>query len=127
MYFCIGPIIFRGQACVDFYSGHIPRGADERFLQRVFEATVVQDYEWLASVSTETGLEDLKSLQSEITTDFEIVPVDDLAGLYEYQVRFSNGINAYVTLWGMWPCPDYIVTEEEIFERIEFGHIEIMD
>ena len=50
-FFCCGLPLITGQACFDFLSGHVPPRATARFLDSVFEATVAQDYVWLATVS----------------------------------------------------------------------------
>jgi hypothetical protein len=92
----------------------------------VFEAAVAEDYAWLATISTTEALEEVRGTQHVVTTDYEIVLSDNLTGLYEYRIRFSNGAVVYITLQGVWPaCPDFIVTDEEIFRDIELTSMKI--
>ena len=124
--YCCGIPLITGQACLDFLSGHVPPRAIDRFLQRLFEATAAQDYEWLATISDDGALEQLKGVQPSVTTNYEIVLRDNLAGLYEYRIRFDNDATVYVTLHGEWPsCPDFNVTEEEIFQYIRLTSIHL--
>ncbi len=124
--YCCGIPAITGQACLDFLSGHVPPRALDQFLDRVFEATVAQDYEWLATVSDDGALEQLKQAQPSVTTDYEIILRDNLGGMYEYRIRFGSGATVYVTLNGEWPdCPDFSVTEEEIFQHIRLTSINV--
>lgn len=126
LFYCLGIPLLTGQACFDFLSGHVPPRALSRFLDRTFAAVVAEDYEWLATVSAEGVLEELRAAQQVVTTDYEIVLSDNLTGLYEYHIRFSSGAVVYVTLRGTWhACPDFIVTDEEIVQNIELTSIEI--
>jgi hypothetical protein len=124
--YCCGIPLLTGQACLDLFSGHVPTRALDRFLDRLFEATVARDYEWLATVSDDGALEQLRQAQPSITTGYEIVLQDNLGGMYEYRIRFDNGATVYVTLNGEWPdCPDFSVTEEEIFQHIRLTSIQV--
>ncbi len=125
LYFVVAPMI-NGQACFDFLSGHVPPRAQQKFLDGVFEAAVAEDYGWLATVSEYDALQELRAVQPWITTDYEIVLRDNLLDLYEYRIRFSSGATVYVTLRGVWPdCPDYTVTEEEVFQNITLTSIRL--
>ncbi len=112
------------QNCDDFVSGQVPRSAQIRFLDGLFKAVEVQDDEWLATVSDEYALKKLDAIGSIVTSDYEIVSSDDLAGLYEYRVRFDNGSTVFINLWGVWPtCPDPEVTDQEIFTHLKLSSI----
>jgi hypothetical protein len=88
------------------------------------EATRQEDYAWLATVSSPQALQELKALQLTITESYTIIPVDDLAGLYEYRVRLADGTTLDVGLISHWPqCPDYNVTDQEIFQHIRLDDI----
>ena len=124
--YCCGIPLMTGQACFDILSGHVPPQAVNRFLDRVFEATVAEEYGWLATVSRPDALQQLNAVQGSITTGYEIILRDNMGGLYEYRIRFDNGATVYVTLWGEWEtCPDFRVTEEEVFQYIELGSIRL--
>jgi hypothetical protein len=113
-----------GQFCPDFVSGHVPPKAEDIFLDRLFKATEAKEYEWLATVTNELALRQLKEIQPMVTQGYRVAGGDDLAGLYERQVQFDNGTNVYLMFEGSWPCPDFIVTEEEVFQRIRLTHIQ---
>jgi len=114
-----------GQACVDFMSGQVPSKAEDIFFQRVFEAAANEDYQWLATVTTDNALLELKELQPKLSNKYEIIWGDDLTGEYERIVLFDNGTKVLLAFWGMWPsCPDFNVTEKETFENIELFSIE---
>jgi hypothetical protein len=114
-----------GQFCLDFASGHVPPKAEEMFLDRLFEATAAREYEWLATVTNERALRQLRRIQPIVTQGYTVTGGDDLGGLYERKVQFDNGIVVYLTFDGRWPCPDFFVTEREVFQRITLTHIEI--
>ena len=122
--YCCGIPLITGQACSDWLSGHVPPRAIERFLDRLFEATVAEDYGWLVTVSDDEVLAQVREAQASVTTDYEIILSDNLAGLYEYRVRFDSGATVYVTLQGEWPtCPDFQVMEQEIFQNVRLTSI----
>ncbi|MBN1451898.1 MAG: hypothetical protein JW963_12850 [Anaerolineales bacterium] len=125
IYCCGIPLITR-QICYDHLSGHVPPKALNRFLDRAFEAISEKDYTFLATISTPEVLEEAKEVQPVVTNDYEILLRDNLLGLYAYRVRFDSGATVYITLDGEWhACPDFIVTEEEIFQNIKLTSIEI--
>lgn len=122
--YCCGIPLITGQACSDWLSWHVPSRAIDRFLERVFEATVARDQERLATVSDDEVLAQLRDVLASVTADYEIILSDNLAGLYEYRIRFDSGATAYVTLQGEWPtCPDFRVTEEETSQNIRLTSI----
>jgi hypothetical protein len=124
--YCWGAPLITGQVCYDFVSGHVPPKAMDRFLDGLFEATVGEDLDWLATVSSDEALEELRAAQPFVTTDYEVLLSDDLIGFYERRVRFDNGAVVYIHLYGVWPtCPDFIVTDEEIFQNIELVGIKV--
>lgn len=124
--YCCGLPFVTGQACYDFLSGHVPPRALDRFLERVFEAALAEDYAWLATISTAEALEEVRAAQHVVTTDYEVVLSDNLSGLYEYRIRFNNGSVVYVTMQGVWhACPDFVVTDEEIFQNIKLISMEV--
>jgi hypothetical protein len=126
LFYCLGIPLLTGQACLDFLSGHVPPRALERFLDQTFAAVVAEDYDWLATVSAAGVREELRAAQHVVTTDYEILLSDNLTGLYEYRIRFSNGAVVYVTLNGAWhTCPDFSVTDAEIAQNIELTSFEI--
>ncbi len=126
LFYCCGVPVITGQACYDFLSGHVPPRALTRFLDWSFQAAVAEDYDWLATISTPEALEEVRVAQHVVTTDYEIVLRDNLTGLYEYRIRFSNGAVVYVTLQGEWhACPDFIVTDEEVLQNIQLMSIEV--
>jgi hypothetical protein len=106
--------------CIDFVSAHVPSIAMERFIERMVQEALAEDYQWIMSVSDPEALQDLQALQPKLTDRYEITFRDDLAGTYEYKLRFHNGVRLYLGfLAHYWPeCPDYHVTDEEITERI---------
>jgi hypothetical protein len=129
---CVLPVLYfggwaNGQVCFDFLvGGHVPLRARQKFLDGVFEAAVAEDYKWLATVSEYDALEELKTVQPRITTDYESDLIDSICGTYEYRIRFSNGATVHVGLYGIWPdCPDYTVTEEEVFQNITLTSIRL--
>lgn len=124
--YCCGIPIITGQVCYDFVSGHVPPRAIDRFLDRLFEATMAEDYEWLATISSAEALGELREAQHVVTTGYEIILRDNLIGFYEYRIRFDNGAVVYVNLQGVWhACPDFTVTEEEIFRNVKLVGIEV--
>jgi hypothetical protein len=124
IYCCVLPYI-TGQACADFLSGQVPAKAEDLFFQRVFAATVDEDYEWLATVTSGNALLQLKELQPKLSKKYEIIWGDDLTGHYERTVLFDNGTKVYLSFRGSWPtCPDFNVTDKETFENIELLSIE---
>jgi hypothetical protein len=123
---CCGIPLVTGQMCFDFLSGHVPPRAARHFLDGVFTASVAENYDWLATVSTPDALEDLRTVQPHVTTGYEIILSDNMLGMYEYRIRFDNGATVYVTLTGRWPsCPDFIVTEREIYQNIQLQSIRL--
>ena len=114
-----------GQYCPDPISGHIPAKAEQIFLDKIFESATRKDYEWLATVSTDEALAQLKEIQPTITKNYKIVFVDDLSGMYERTIQFKNGTKVYLTFYGNWTaCPDFSVTEQEVFENLKLTYIE---
>jgi len=123
---CCGPPLITGQACTDWLSGHVPPKAQTQFLDRVFQAIVDGDDTWLRTVSQPGALDWLDKLRPYVSTEYEFLLRDDLAGLYEYRVQFEDGATAYVTLHGEWPqCPDFRVTDEEVFTHIQLTSIRL--
>ena len=127
LFYCIIVPNVTGQFCPDFVSGHVPEKAEELFLQRIMSAIVAQDYNWLATVSTENGLEHIKEIQPLVTKKFKVIGGDDLAGLYERVIEFENGSVVYLTFRGSWSCPDFVVSEQEIFGNLKLTYIEKRD
>jgi len=130
---CVGPFFFycalipatTGQSCLDWVSGHVPRQAEKLFLDRLFVAVQEGDTDWLSAATSSAALGELLSARSQITAAYTVIGGDDLAGLYERRIRFSNGTEAYLTFTGSWPCPDFVVTAEEVLERLELTQFEI--
>jgi len=123
--YCCGLPYVTGQACIDFLSGQVPSKAEDIFFQRIFDAAVKEDYQWLATVTTDNALFKVKELQPTLSNNYEIVWGDDLAGEYERIVQFDNGTKVLLAFWGSWPsCPDFNVTEDEVFENLELIYIE---
>jgi len=122
--YCCGIPLLTQQVCYDFLSGHVPPRAVDRFLERLFEATVDRDYAWLATVTSAEALQDLQEAQPLATTDYEVLCPS--SGMYERRIQFTNGATVYITLDGQWPtCPDFRVTEEEIFENIRLSSFRV--
>jgi hypothetical protein len=93
-------------------------------MELVFAATLAGDDAWLSTVVRDGALDDLKAVRAHVSTEFDIVFGDNLAGLYEYRVRFQDGTVTYVTLHGQWhQCPDFRVTDDEIRQNIELASI----
>lgn len=124
IFYCLIIPATTGQFCQDFVSGHVPPKAEEIFLDRLFEAAAAEDYEWLATVANERALRQLKEIQPIVTQGYSVTGGDDLAGLYERRVQFDNGTEVYLTFEGNWPCPDFVVTEQEVYQRITLTNIE---
>ncbi len=117
-----------GQFCPDIASGHVPIKAEEIFLARLFEAIENQDYKWLETVSTEKAFIQLKEIQPVVTRDFITISWDDLSGMYERVIQFKTGTEVYLTFHGNWTdCPDFSITEQEVFENIRLTYIEIRE
>jgi hypothetical protein len=126
VFFCCGLPLLTGQVCYDFMSGHVPRQAIVRFLDAMFEATVAKDYDWLATVCEPHALQELIKVRSHVSAEYEIVARDSLAGVYHYRVRFDDGDMVYVVLRGEWEtCPDFRVTDEEVFDCIKLTSIRL--
>ena len=124
--YCCGLPLITGQACGDWLSGHVPPKAQTQFLDRVFQAIVDGDDAWLQTVSRAGALDWLGKLRPHVSTEYEFLLRDDLAGHYEYRVQFEDGATAYVNLHGEWPqCPDFRVTEEEVFTHIQLTSIRL--
>jgi hypothetical protein len=126
--FCCGLPLLTGQACIDPFSSHVPPRAIERFLTRIFDAVRQGDEAWLAAnIADQGALDDLMRIQPQLSAEFEIDPIDSMVEMYEYRIRFDNGVTVLVIVFGDWPqCPDFRVTESEIFEhlRLESVHLE---
>ncbi|MBI5950105.1 MAG: hypothetical protein HY865_00480 [Chloroflexi bacterium] len=106
-------------------SGQVPPKAEDIFFQKVLEAVANEDYQWLATVTTDNALLELKELRPKLSNKYEVVWGDDLAGEYERTLMFDNGTKVFLVFWGSWPnCPDFNVTEEETFENLELISIE---
>lgn len=111
--------------CLDPMSGHAPGVALEQFIEQVVEATIEEDYSWLVTVANDSSVENLMALQPVLTEDYTVVPLDDLGGTYEYEVRFDSGTTLYFILISQWPkCPDFRVTEQEVLENVRLHHVE---
>ncbi len=121
-YFLIVPFT-TGQACFDFLSGHVPPQADNRFLKMLFVAARSGDRALLSELAASDALESILQLAPKMSENYSIVLVDDLGGLYERRIRFDNGFQVYLTYWGHWSCPDWIITDEEIKANLELSSI----
>lgn len=116
---CVFPFI-TGQACMDFVSGHVPKGAEEIFLARVFLASQQKDYEWLATVAEAEALANLKTAQPKLGLKYEVLGGDDLVGNYDRTIRFTNGTKAHLRYHSSWgECPDFSLTEQEVFQKMK--------
>ncbi len=125
LYCCVFPPL-TGQSCFDFVSGHIPTTAEERFLHRIIEDTVNQDYQWIQTVSSDQALGLLRKIQPQVTIEYKVIFGDDLAGMYERRIEFDSGLEIYLVFDGTWPsCPDFRVTDEEISKNMKLRHIRI--
>jgi len=89
-----------GQVCIDFVSGHIPAQAEAMFLKRT-----------LATMSS----------------GYQIIGGDDLAGYYERTLRLDDGTIVRLTFSSVWPsCPDFYVTEEEVSQNVKLDSLKIV-
>jgi hypothetical protein len=123
-FYCIIIPATTGQNCLDPASGHVPEKAKKIFLDKVFDSIVKQNYEWLSTVSTTEALNQLKEIQPMVTENYKIIRGDDLAGMYERVIQFDNGVEIYLVFFGSWSCPDFSITEEEVFQRLKLAGIE---
>ena len=116
-----------GQFCLDIMSGQVPYVAEERYFNILFTAVENEDFETVAQlVDSEVALEDLKTLRPIISTNYELIWGDDLAGVYERSFRFDNGNQVFLNYYGSWKeCPDFNVTDEEVREFITLAFIEL--
>ena len=119
LYFVVIPAVFERLSCIDFLSGHVPKKAEEIFLDRLFEAMINKDYDWLSKVSTEEAFRQLKEIQPIVTKNFTIIGGDDLTGVYERRIQFDNRKVVYLVYHGSWACPAPDFTEQEVFQRIQ--------
>ena len=127
VFYCAVVPATTGQLCIDFLSGHVPRKADEIYLDALVNAMVEQDFESLSETMKSSVLLQLKDLAPLATRDYKVIFRDDLSGVYERGIEFSNGVAVSLSFHGTWSCPDFIVTEREVFERIELLKIRIYE
>ena len=67
----------------------------------------------------------MKEIQPRLSNKYEIIWGDDLTGEYERILQFDNGTKVLLAFWGTWPsCPDFNVTEDEVFENLELFYFE---
>jgi hypothetical protein len=114
-----------GQFCPDFLSGHIPPTAQKIFLEKVFRAIETQDYEWLSRIKGMDNrlLARMREIQPLITKHFEVVGGDSFGSSYERIIQFENGARIYISFNGIWSCPDFVVTDDEVFQKIRLTNI----
>jgi hypothetical protein len=123
-YFVIVPNT-TGQFCLDFLSGHIPPTAQKIFLEEVFSEIATQDYEQLSTINgmNNTLLARMKEIQPSVTEKFEVVGGDSFGSSYERIIQFENDSRVYISFLGTWSCPDFVVTNDEVFQRIQLTNI----
>ncbi len=89
-----------GQVCIDFVSGHIPAQAEAMFLKRTL---------------------------TKMSSGYQIIGGDDLAGEYERTLRLDDGTIVHLTFFSIWPsCPDFAVTEEEVIQNVKLLRLKIV-
>ncbi len=89
-----------GQVCIDFVSGHIPAQAEAMFLKRTL---------------------------TKMSSSYQIIGGDDLAGEYERTLRLDDGTIVHLTFFSIWPsCPDFDVTEEEVIQNVKLLDLKII-
>jgi hypothetical protein len=108
-------------------SGHVPTKAEDIFLDKLVEGMVKQDFDTLAEISNAGGLDQLRELGPVATKNYEITLRDDLARFYEREIQFENGTVVHLTFHGSWSCPDFIVTEQEVYERLTLTKIRLVE
>lgn len=123
VFYCLIVPFTARQACFDFLSGHVPPQADDRFLKMLFMAARSGDRALLSELATPEALESILQLAPKMSENYRIVLGDDLGGAYERQIHFDNGFQVYLTYWGRWSCPDWIITDEEIRANLELSSI----
>jgi hypothetical protein len=72
----------------------------------------------------EEAIEELKNVRALMAGEYTLRPWDDLGGWYDYSVKFENGAELGLKVYAAWPeCPDWDVTEDEIFSLIKLDRI----
>jgi hypothetical protein len=127
---CASPFILAkitGQFCLDFMSGQVPETAEKRYFELLFTAVTKNDFKTVTQlVDSEHAVDDLQTLKPIISTSYEVIWGDDLAGTYERLFRFDNGTQVYLNYEGFWrQCPDFDVTDEEIRKSVKLIFIEL--
>lgn len=121
------PLADTGQACYDMLSGHVPLEAERMYHDKVF-TTIENNPAQLADlIRNETDRAELAKLTGIARGEYEIIGGDDMNGYYEDRIRFSNGRVIRLSYFSQWPCPDFEVTEEEVFDRIKDVKVEILE
>lgn len=116
-----------GQLCFNPYSSNIPNKAEGIFLDLLVIGIVEQDYELLAKISKPSGLILLREVKAPTTKKYEIISGDYFLGVYEKQIKFDDGHLVHITYGGKWSCPDFFISEQEVFERINLISIEVFE
>ncbi|KAA3664768.1 MAG: hypothetical protein DWQ04_03995 [Chloroflexi bacterium] len=111
--------------CIDFLSGYVPESARDQLISRFVKAAINQDEETLLATSNEPVAAMMLELQPELSEQYTVTYIDNLAGLYEYRIKFNSGLELYVNIYGTWPtCPDFNVTEDEIIQNISVNSVQ---
>lgn len=127
IFYCLLIPATTGQSCLNPYGSNIPNKAEKIFLDLLVKGLVEQDYELLAKISKPSGLVLLKELEVPFTKSYEIISVDYFLGVYEKRIKFDNGYVIHVTYGGKWSCPDFLISEQEVFERINLLSIKVIE
>ncbi|HCK64858.1 MAG TPA: hypothetical protein DHW49_01205 [Anaerolineae bacterium] len=127
IFYCLLIPATTGQSCLNPYDSNIPNKAEKIFLDLLVNGIAEQDYELLAKISKPSGLVLLKELEIPVTKNYEIISGDYFLGVYEKRIKFDNGYVVHITYGGKWSCPDFFISEQEIFERINLLSIKVIE
>jgi hypothetical protein len=127
IFYCLLIPATTGQLCFNPYGSNIPNKAEKIFLDLLVNGIAEQDYELLAKISNPSGLVLLREVKVPATKNYEIISGDYFLGVYEKRIKFDNGYVVHVTYGGKWSCPDFFISEQEVFERINLLSIEVVE
>ena len=69
----------------------------------------------------------LKRTLTKMSSSYQIIGGDDLAGEYERTLRLDDGTIVHLTFFSIWPsCPDFDVTEEEVIQNVKLLDLKII-
>ncbi|MCA9928239.1 MAG: hypothetical protein KC419_07170 [Anaerolineales bacterium] len=122
---CIILIFSPFAECLDIFGGHAPQSALEQIIQKAVSAAIQEDEATLLALSNENVTKTFFEVRPDLSENYTLTFVDDLAGLYEYRIQFDSGLELYVSIYGNWPtCVDFQVTEEEVLQNLNINSVQ---